>query len=182
MNRVRKVSNTNIVTYILQVDNIWIFIPREEQLLLLPCWPSTHLWRHSVSNSTTSLTHGPSSELYLLSVIIVGSTWHLCMDVCMWCRLVKQVVEVPSCHVTTLKLAGNTLQVILEKKILNVTNFILCYNSLAWYFGDHSNHSEGGITWSGLWPLSTGGVQDPWEDGENSLCVSTGCKRHSRNG
>jgi hypothetical protein len=33
-----------------------------------------------------------------------------CMYVCVY-RLVKQLVEVPSCHVTTLRLAGNTLQV-----------------------------------------------------------------------
>ena len=48
----------------LQVDDVWLYF-REEQLLLFPCWPSTHLWRHSVSSSTTSLTPGPSSELCL---------------------------------------------------------------------------------------------------------------------
>ena len=35
----------------------------------------------------------------------------VCVYVCVVCRLVKQLAEASLCHVTTLKLAGNSLQV-----------------------------------------------------------------------
>ena len=68
----------------LQVDKVWLYF-REEQLLLFPCWPSTHLWRHSVSSSTTSLTPGPSSELCLAPRLrLLGKVHDVCVCLGLW--------------------------------------------------------------------------------------------------
>ena len=59
-------------------------------------------------------------------------------------RLVKQLVEVPSCHVTTLKLAGNTLQV-WQKKVMAMEHHRI--------FNSRIFNSYSMIHWWLLWPL-----------------------------
>ena len=108
MNGVRKVRTCTAAGD--DVCSVWQISPpiyREEQLLLFPCWQSTHLSGHSVSSSTTS---GPDS-CPIRYRLALASDSHSCIWYNTLFRLVKQLVEMPSCHMTTLKLAGNSLQV-----------------------------------------------------------------------